>query len=247
MDELERKLATHFVPAIIPPKIFRILTANRAGKQDELIMIQVLAGEKVHSLLDDGTWIRYDKQNREMAAAEITELSYKRGVLSAESETVDIDISLLDTEMLKQYCVERGLSTRRSLEQRLETIGLAKRDRGKIRPTKAAVLLFANSPSDLLALSNTRAGVRVFHYAGVSIDRTEHPNLRKPPKNLSGPVYELIEEATSYVMGEITVGFEMASGFSAKHSYPKRVIKEAITSAILHRDYRYPKDVHIGF
>jgi len=62
---------------------------------------------------------------------------------------------------------------------------------------------------------------------------------------MSVPVYELIESATSYVLDEIAEGFEMASGFTAKHAYPKRVIKEAITNAILHRDYRYQRDVNI--
>jgi ATP-dependent DNA helicase RecG len=38
-------------------------------------------------------------------------------------------------------------------------------------------------------------------------------------------------------MDEITEGFEMAAGFAAKHAYPKRVIKETITNAVLHRDY----------
>jgi len=75
-----------------------------------------------------------------------------------------------------------------------------------------------------------------FINSGTTIDRSEHPNLRKPPKNLSAPIYDLIEAATVYVMDEIAEGYRMASGFAAKHAYPKRVIKEAITNAILHRD-----------
>src|SRR5208337_1373707 len=244
VDELKRKTVTHFLPPIVAPEVFRFATANRVGKKDEIVVFQISPGKKVHSILDDGTWTRAEKQNREMTAAEISELSYKRGVLSAESQTVDIDISLLNTDVFSQYCLERGL-TRGTLEQKLETIGLAKRERGKCRPTKAAVLLFANSPSDLLALSGSRAGVRVFHYSGVTIDPSENPNLRKRPKSLTGPIYELIEMATNYVMDEITVGFEMASGFVAKHRYPKRVIKEAITNAVIYRDYRFPTDVNI--
>ena len=156
----------------------------------------------MHSILDDGTWLRVENTNREMNAAEITSLSYRRGVVSAETELVDVDLSLLNTESLKAYCQQRGLK-RGSLEHRLETIGLAKRDAGKCRPTKAAVLLFANSPSDLLALSGSRAGVRFFHYSGTTIDRSEHPNLRKPPKNLSAPIYDLNEAATFYVMARL--------------------------------------------
>lgn len=37
----------------------------------------------------------------------------------------------------------------------------------------------------------------------------------------------------------------VASGFESRHAYPPRVIKEAITNAILHRDYRYTRDINI--
>ena len=41
--------------------------------------------------------VREAMARREMNASEITELSYRRGVHSAESEPVDIDFELLDT------------------------------------------------------------------------------------------------------------------------------------------------------
>ncbi|MGE5513022.1 MAG: RNA-binding domain-containing protein [Bacteroidota bacterium] len=242
--ELRRKLKSHFQPPIGEPVVTTIPIRNRHGQHDKIAVLRVAPGTKVHTILDDGTWIRVDSTNREMSAAEITTLSYKRGVVSAETELVDVDLSLIDTASFKTYCEQRGIR-HGTLEKRLETIGLAKRDHGKCRPTKAAILLFADSPSDLLALSGGRAGLRIFHYSGTSIDRSEHPNLRKPPKNMTAPVYDLIEHGTSFVLDEITQGFEMVSGFTAKHAYPKRVIKEAITNAILHRDYRYPTDVSI--
>lgn len=242
--ELRRKVKSHFQPPIEEPTFTLLPTRNRRGASDEIAVVRVAPGTKVHSIMDDGTWLRVDNTNRQMAAAEVTSLSYKRGVVSAEAELVDIDLSLVDTDSFKAYCEQRGLK-RGSLEHRLETIGLAKRDEGRCLPTKAAVLLFADSPSDLLALSGSRAGVRVFQYVGTTIERTENPNLRKQPKNFSAPIYDLIEVSTSYVMGEISSGFEMAGGFTAKHQYPVRVIKEAITNAVLHRDYRYPRDVNV--
>jgi ATP-dependent DNA helicase RecG len=242
--ELKRKVRSHFQPAITEPDFTSFGIRNNKRLPDEIAIVRVIPGLRVHSILDDGTWLRVENTNREMNAAEITSLSYKRGVVSAETELVDVDLSLIDTESFKAFCQHRGLK-RGSLEHRLETIGLAKRDQGKCRPTKAAVLLFAESPSDLLALSGGRAGVRVFHYSGIAVDRSEHPNLRKPPKNISAPVYDLIESATTYVWDEIAVGFEMASGFTAKHAYPMRVIKEAITNAVLHRDYRFQRDVNV--
>lgn len=36
-----------------------------------------------------------------------------------------------------------------------------------------------------------------------------------------------------------------ASGFRTVHRYPERVIKEAITNVIIHRDYQMNRDVQI--
>ena len=138
----------------------------------------------MHSILDDGTWLRVENTYREMNAAEITILSYKRGVVSAETKLVDVDVSLLNTESLKTYCEHRGIK-RGSLEQRLETIGLAKRDKGKCRPTKAAVLLFANSPSDLLALSGGRAGVSLCRHHDRALREPQPPQAAQEPHRAS--------------------------------------------------------------
>lgn len=86
----------------------------------------------------------------------------------------------------------------------------------------------------------------MFHYAGNVIEHGPNPNLRKAPKTLAGPVAKLINDTLDYVKNEIASGFRMAaSGFETVHLYPERVIKEAITNAVLHRDYRYPKDILI--
>jgi len=36
-----------------------------------------------------------------------------------------------------------------------------------------------------------------------------------------------------------------ASGFRAIHRYPERALKEAVTNALIHRDYRLNRDVQI--
>ena len=59
--------------------------------------------DKVHSIVDDGTWTRLTAGNREMTAAEIAELSYRRGVRSAESEPVPVDWALLDTPVWAEF------------------------------------------------------------------------------------------------------------------------------------------------
>ncbi|MGD0897113.1 MAG: ATP-binding protein, partial [Thermoguttaceae bacterium] len=71
-------------------------------------------------------------------------------------------------------------------------------------------------------------------------------NLLKPPSTISGPVIRQIQDATEVVVRELASGIQMGPlGFEIVQKYPVRVIKEAITNAIIHRDYHLMTDVHI--
>jgi len=130
------------------------------------------------------------------------------------------------------------------LPDQLFRAGLAKKQDGELRPTRAAVLLFADQPGALLASTGTRADVRVFHYQGNQIGEGAVPNLKKPPKTLSGPLYRLIAKTHAYLLEELAEGLTLAaSGFRTVHRYPERVLKEAVTNALIHRDYRLNRDV----
>lgn len=245
VDELARKLSTQLLPPVEGIQIYRVPCVLRDGSAGNLAVLHVPASDKVHSILDDGTWIRLQASNRMMTATEITELSYRRGVRSAESEPVDVDFELLDTEAWRLYLRGRGLAPT-GIEDQLYRVGLAKKVGGELRPLRAAVLLFADQPGALLAATGTRADVRIFHYRGNTIIPGEVPNLRKPPKTISGPLYHLISRTHAYLLEELAQGLTLAaSGFRTVHRYPERVIKEAVTNAVIHRDYRMNRDIQI--
>lgn len=98
VDELLRKLGTHHLPVVEGISGFRLPVTLQDGDSGVVVALYIPASDKVHSILDNGTWTRGQASNREMTASEITELSYRRGVCSAESEPVDVDFELLDTE-----------------------------------------------------------------------------------------------------------------------------------------------------
>ncbi|HEY4081156.1 MAG TPA: ATP-binding protein [Burkholderiaceae bacterium] len=132
------------------------------------------------------------------------------------------------------------------IADQLYRIGLAKKVGGELQPVRAAVLLFADQPGALLAATGTRADVRIFHYIGDQIVPGEVPNLRKPPKTLTGPLYRLIEQTCEHLLSELADGLTLAaSGFRTVHRYPERVIREAVTNALIHRDYRMNRDVQV--
>lgn len=245
VDELRRKTLTHMLPAIEGLRWVRIACQLRDGTPGQVLLLRVPQSPKVHSLLDDGTWTRLDASNREMAASEITELSYRRGVISAESEPVALPFELLETDTWRLFASQRGFLTG-DQPDRLFRIGLAKRVGGELQPLRAAVLLFAEDPGGLLAAQQTRADIRVFHYRGNQVEPGAIPNLLKPPKTISGPLPVQITRANDYVLDSLVAGLTLAaSGFKTVHRYPERVIKEAITNAVIHRDYRLNRDIQI--
>lgn len=242
VDELRRKVVSHLVPTVEDVQFIAVACRLRDGSAGEIVLVNVPQSGKVHSILDDGTFVRLPKSNRELTAHEINELSFARGVISIERETVEVPFRLLDTATWQLYVQTRGL-TSGPAEALMERIGLARETPSAVRPTRAAVLLFADDPG---ALMGCKAAIRIFHYSGTRIEHGPVPNLKKTPKTITGPLIEQIARADEYVRNEIASGLTLAaSGFETVHHYPTRVIKEAITNAVIHRDYRLNNDIHI--
>jgi ATP-dependent DNA helicase RecG len=245
VDELQRKVRTQFNPPIEGIRFLRLPCALRDGTEGHVVLVQVSKSNKVHSIVNDGTWTRLDASNREMTAAEITDLAYQRGVKSAETLPIPVPLDLLDTAAWRSYCATRGLDTP-DLPTRLPRLGLAQQTADGLQPLLAAVLLFADEPGALLAAQGMRADIRVFHYKGKTIERGAVPNLWLAPKTISGPLVQQIAQAHAYVLERLARGLIMAgSGFQTAYRFPQRVVKEAITNAVIHRDYRLNRDIHI--
>lgn len=242
VDELRQKVQHQIIPPIDNIKWSTLKCTLYNGTMGEIIIIEVSKSQKVHSIVEDGTWKRLEKGNREMTASEINELCFSRGVISSESELIDRPFELLYTGSWKSYCESRGISSG-DIKDRMFRIGMARKQGEVILPTKAAVLCFAEDPSGILT---SKASVRVFHYAGSRIEHGAIPNLLKPPKTITGPLIKQIADAYAYVINEIAKGLILAkSGFETIHRYPTRVIREAITNAVIHRDYHINRDIYI--
>jgi ATP-dependent DNA helicase RecG len=94
-DELVRKLRTHISPPVEGVTSIRCPCVLRDGSDGHLEIVVVKPSVAVHSIVDNGTWTRATASNREMDAAEINELSYRRGTRSAEAEPVDVDFEFI--------------------------------------------------------------------------------------------------------------------------------------------------------
>lgn len=244
-DDFRRELLNRFTPPITRLHWVRLPCTLHNGQPGHVVMLRVEKSDQVHSVVGNGTWTRMDASNRELSAAEIADLTYQRGVKSAETLPMPVALDLLNTDAWRSYCVTRGLADM-DVAVRLPRLGLAVPGEAGSQPLLAALLLFADEPGALLAGQGMRADIRVFHYKGRAVQRGEVPNLLLPPKTISGPAVEQIAKAQAYVLERLAVGLTMeGSGFRTRYRYPERVIKEAITNAVLHRDYRLNRDIHI--
>lgn len=214
----------------------------RDGSRGSIIVLQIERSSRVHSIVDDGTFVRLTKGNREIPASEITELCHARGVVSAETSLEVVDFELLNTDYWRAYAQHRKLT--RSIDEAMYHIGLAKRDdQQNLRPTRAAVLLFAEDPSGVMA---SKAAIRLFHYQGTETSTDPNTNLVRKPLTITGPLISQIPAAAAAVINELAERVQFGPlGFEIVQRYPVRVITEAITNAVIHRDYRLTADIMI--
>lgn len=245
LDELRRKALTQLSPAVERLRWIRVPCTLNTGNTGHVVVVRVEKSDKVHSIVDDGTWTRLMASNREMSAGEIADLHYRRGVRSAVNEPVAVALELLMTDTWRRFASARGLKAGTFADQ-LQRIGLAAKVGNELQPTRAAVLLFAEEPGSLLAAHDTRADIRLMVYDGKAALPGATPNLRKAAKTIRGPLIEQIDRAAAAVLDELAQGLTLSgSGFKTRHVYPERVVKEAIVNAVIHRDYRLNRDIFI--
>lgn len=248
VDELRRQIKSRIQPLmggeLMPEPAFHFVPCTlRDGNSGTLVAIDVRPSRDLHSMVDGGTFERLDRGNRHLSAQEITERRLRLGVLSVVDLPVEVPFELLDTPSWHEYRISRGSTA--PFPEALKHMGLAKLlPDGTWKPTRLAVLLFAQYPSDLLG---EKCAVRIFQYSGDEIRQEGNTyNFMRPPITIGGPVLSQIRETLKAVVNALAKGVQMGPlGMEIVQSYPLRVLQEAITNAVLHRDYRLPTDVHV--
>ena len=216
------------------------LVVSEVGKTIALIFISK-ATETFHSI-DNHVWVRLERSNKLLTPQEVVKFSYAKGFEKADKELVDVDFNLLNTDEFKQWKENRKIEDA-DIKIILEKTGLARKNKeGILLPTRAAVLLFAEFPNDLM---ETKCTIRVFQYTGTIETIGETPNLISTPKNINGPIVKQIKKAHEYVLTLLRSGIKIPSGFTTQYQIPERAVKEAITNAVIHRDYYIKRDIEI--
>ncbi len=192
--------------------------------------------------IENHVYIRGERGNKRLSPQEIVHFAYVKGFERADTELVEVNIDLLKTIYYEAWRRKRGIEED-EIRIILEKTGLAKKDnKGKLLPTRAAILLFAEYPNDLM---DTKCTIRVFQYEGNLETVKETINLIGTPKTIGGPVIRQIKEAHEYVLTLLRTGIRVPSGFVTQYQIPERAVKEAITNAVIHRDYHTKRDIEV--
>lgn len=192
--------------------------------------------------INNHVYIRLEKSNKLLTPQEVVRFAYAKGFEKADKELVEVDFNLLNTNEFKQWKNNRNIEDA-DIKSVLEKTGLArKNDKEVLLPTRAAVLLFAEYPNDLM---ETKCAVRIFQYSGTIETIKETPNLISTPKNINGNIIKQLKDAHEYVLTLLRSGIKIPSGFVTQYRIPERAIKEAITNAVIHRDYYIKRDIEI--
>ncbi len=159
---------------IWPPKIIE-------SEEKRVGLLFVSKGVDSFRSINNHVFVRGEKGNRQLTAHEVVKFAYAKGFEKADKGLVDVDFELLKTSYFEQWKGTRNISGG-SVESILEKAGLArKKDDGKLYPTLAAVLLFAEYPSDL---TEAKCAVRILQYTGTIEMIKETPNLISIPKTI---------------------------------------------------------------
>ena len=198
------------------------------------------SGDSFHSW-NHKVYIRLEKGNKTLSPSEIVKFSYIKGFSKADRELVDIDFELLETDFYNDWKDARQIKGK-SISDVLFQTGLAKKNNDGLLPTRASVLLFANYPNDLL---EEKTSIKITQYTG-SLERIkETPNITGVPKIINGPLVKQIKDVHEYVLTLLRAGVRIPSGFTTEYQIPERAVKEAITNAVIHRDYYSKRDIEI--
>ncbi len=240
----------HISKEIDPPLIlwtkFELDIINTKGQADKLLVLSIKKSDDVHSLKKGDTFVRKGSQNVKIGSSEIMRLKYEKGAIKFESEKSGItSLESLDHEHFAQY--KKDTSSSGSDDwQFLKDNGLAVGSSGNYELTKAGVLLFGKNPSVTLT---SKCGIKISHYYGTKATYTGKPNFVTRPFTIEGPLMKQIEQAIEYFRGIVKNSPPKLVGASFNPSFlvPEWAFQEAITNAVIHRNYFVQDDIQVRF
>lgn len=223
-----------------------VAITNTNNQPDKLLVISIEKSNDVHSLKRGDTFVRKGRQNHKIGSTEIMRLKYEKGSIKFESEKSGItNLEDIDSEMFAQYKKDTSSASADDW-QFLKDNGLAVGSSNNFELTKAGILLFGKNPSVVI---KSKCGIKISHYYGTKPTYSGTPNFVKRPFTIEGPLMKQIEQAVEYFRGIAKSSPPKLSGASFKPTFlvPEWAFQEAVTNAVIHRNYSVQDDIQVRF
>jgi len=106
------------------------------------------------------------------------------------------------------------------------------------------VLLFGFNPAITL---RAKCSIKVSIFQGTEARFTDRPSLAEKPISFEGPLYRQIWGCLDYLRQWRDRSQPVLEGgsFRPKYRYPNYALQEAITNAVIHRDYSVQNDIQV--
>ncbi|MEK7849971.1 MAG: RNA-binding domain-containing protein [Candidatus Omnitrophota bacterium] len=240
-DELLKLISANFVPPLPQIDSLYVDIINSKGIQDKVLLVFIISSKSVHSLVSGETYFRRGSQNNRLTHEQAMRLQYEKGTITFESELAErVSFKTLDQHRVEEFMRHNDSEEKDILKFFLNN-GLAEEKGSNIFLNNAAVLLFADNPS--IALKR-KCGITITHYFGTRRIASANPNFRRPPFTLEGVLLRQIVEAYKYV-SENALPIKLEGATFKRLKIPEFVVQEAITNAVIHRDYSIQDNIHI--
>lgn len=246
VSEILKLIDKEIEPPLVLWGKFELDITNTKSQPDKLLVLNIKKSNDVHSLKRGDTFVRKGRQNVKIGSTEIMRLKYEKGAIKFESEKSGITmLENLDTALLNLYKKD---TSSQGLDdwQFLKDNGLAVGQSGKFELTKAGVLLFSKNPSVIL---RNKCGIKISHYYGTKPSHSGQPNFVTRPFTVEGPLLKQIEQAIEYFRNIVKNSPPKLSGASFNPTFlvPEWAFQEAVTNAVIHRNYFVQDDIQVRF
>lgn len=218
-------------PAICPQ-----ISAQRIGT-NQLGIVGVRRGDERPYCVEGDCYIRADKQVFIASHGELEGMYKKRKSPKKEgSDSWPVELAAyedLDQTKIDEYLNNIGIKIADESsgvrEKTLKDKGMLVEIDGKLRPTAAALLMFGKDPQYFLTYST----IRLVKFQGKNIG-----SVIVDQKEVKGIIPEMIEEAWKFLLNHMNTGSKI-EGLTRNDftQYPQAALREAITNAVVHRDY----------
>jgi ATP-dependent DNA helicase RecG len=214
-----------------------VACVNDTGRPDELLVIRIEPGERVHELKNGDCYLRVGDESRRLTYQQRQELEFDKGQAQYDGfPAADVTMADLDQDLVESYVADIGAAGNR--ERAFRARSLLTRT-GRVN--NAGYLLFGREPQDLFP----QAHVRIVRFlttergTGARLGLEDGSDVR-----VEGPIPRAIQAATD-VLDELVPRRRRlmpAGRFEAEPIVPRDAWLEGLVNAVIHRSYSLAGD-----